>query len=146
MPELSALCDRIVVLRDGRRRRSSSGVDENALWAAATGRERAVAVRPMNAAANPAAPAAQRRDPLVVVVKAIESLIGLVVVIVGGVVFSPRRHGVILFLAPDNIANIVRAVSETGIIAIGMTFVIIPAASTFRSVPFLAFRAWSRRR
>src|SRR6185503_5331537 len=41
--------------------------------------------------------------------------------------FSPRRHGVILFLAPDNVANIVRAVSETGIIAIGMTFVIITA-------------------
>ncbi|TIU61077.1 MAG: ABC transporter permease, partial [Mesorhizobium sp.] len=33
----------------------------------------------------------------------------------------------ILFLNPDNIANIVRAVSETGIIAIGMTFVIITA-------------------
>ena len=33
----------------------------------------------------------------------------------------------ILFLAPDNIANIVRAVSETGIIAVGMTFVIITA-------------------
>ncbi|HST42512.1 MAG TPA: ABC transporter permease, partial [Conexibacter sp.] len=45
----------------------------------------------------------------------------------GGVIFSPRRHGEILFLDPDNIANIVRAVSETGIIAIGMTFVIITA-------------------
>ena len=47
--------------------------------------------------------------------------------VLGGIVFSPRRHGEILFLAPDNIANIVRAVSETGIIAIGMTFVIITA-------------------
>ena len=56
-----------------------------------------------------------------------QSLIGLVVVTIGGVIFSPRRHGGILFLAPDNIANIVRAVSETGIIAIGMTFVIITA-------------------
>ena len=42
-------------------------------------------------------------------------------------IFSPRRHGMILFLQPDNIANIVRAVSETGIIAVGMTFVIITA-------------------
>ena len=33
----------------------------------------------------------------------------------------------ILFLQPDNMANIVRAVSETGIIAVGMTFVIITA-------------------
>ena len=37
------------------------------------------------------------------------------------------RHGHILFLSPDNIANIVRAISETGIIALGMTFVIITA-------------------
>jgi len=56
-----------------------------------------------------------------------QSLIGLVLVAIGGVIFSPRRHGEILFLNPDNIANIVRAMSETGIIAIGMTFVIITA-------------------
>ncbi len=73
-----------------------------------------------------AAPAARRRDPLALLVR-FQSLIGLVVVVLGGIIFSPRRHGEILFLAPDNIANIVRAVSETGIIAIGMTFVIITA-------------------
>lgn len=73
-----------------------------------------------------AAPEARRRDPLALLVR-FQSLIGLVVVVLGGVIFSPRRHGEILFLAPDNIANIVRAVSETGIIAIGMTFVIITA-------------------
>ena len=56
-----------------------------------------------------------------------QSLIGLVLVAIGGVIFSPVRHGQILFLAPDNIANIMRAVSETGIIAVGMTFVIITA-------------------
>jgi ribose transport system permease protein len=48
-------------------------------------------------------------------------------VAIGGIIFSPRRHGSILFLSPDNIANIVRAISETGIIAVGMTFVIIAA-------------------
>ena len=73
-----------------------------------------------------AAAKAKRRDPLALVVR-FQSLIGLVVVVLGGIVFSPRRHGEILFLNPDNIANIVRAVSETGIIAIGMTFVIITA-------------------
>ncbi len=73
----------------------------------------------------PAAPA-KRRDPLALIVR-FQSLIGLVLVIIGGIVFSPRRHGAILFLAPDNIANIVRAVSEIGVIAIGMTFVIITA-------------------
>jgi ribose transport system permease protein len=73
-----------------------------------------------------ATPATKHRDPLALIVR-FQSLIGLILVIIGGVIFSPRRHGVILFLAPDNVANIVRAVSETGIIAIGMTFVIITA-------------------
>jgi ribose transport system permease protein len=56
-----------------------------------------------------------------------QSLIGLILVVIGGVIFSPVRHGHILFLAPDNIANIIRAISETGIISVGMTFVIITA-------------------
>ncbi|MBW8908340.1 MAG: ABC transporter permease [Mesorhizobium sp.] len=73
----------------------------------------------------PSAPK-RRVDPLSLVVR-FQSLIGLVLVAIGGIIFSPRRHGEILFLNPDNIANIVRAVSETGIIAIGMTFVIITA-------------------
>jgi len=67
---------------------------------------------------------AVRRDPLAIVVR-FQSVIGLVLVIIGGIVFSPVRHGQLLFLSPDNIANIIRAISETGIIALGMTFVII---------------------
>jgi ribose transport system permease protein len=80
----------------------------------------------MNVAASPATRVAPKfwRDPLVVIVR-FQSLIGLFLVIAGGIIFSPRRHGQILFLAPDNVANIVRAISETGIIALGMTFVII---------------------
>jgi len=50
-----------------------------------------------------------------------------VLVLIGGVAFSPVRHGQVIFLSPDNIANIIRAISETGIIALGMTFVIITA-------------------
>jgi ribose transport system permease protein len=71
-------------------------------------------------------PAAAARDPLALVVR-FQSIIGLVLVLIGGVVFSPVRHGQIIFLSPDNIANIIRAISETGIIALGMTFVIITA-------------------
>ncbi|MDX8482684.1 ABC transporter permease [Mesorhizobium sp. VK24D] len=82
----------------------------------------------ISVAASPAPAVAtkHRVDPLAIIVR-FQSLIGLVLVAIGGVIFSPRRHGEILFLNPDNIANIVRAVSETGIIAIGMTFVIITA-------------------
>lgn len=67
-----------------------------------------------------------RLRPLDYVVR-FQSLLGLILVIIGGIAFSPRRHGHILFLQPDNIANIVRSISETGILALGMTFVIIAA-------------------
>jgi len=69
---------------------------------------------------------AGRFDPLALIVR-FQSVIGLILVLIGGVAFSPVRHGQIIFLSPDNIANIIRAISETGIIALGMTFVIITA-------------------
>ena len=71
-------------------------------------------------------PSRPRRHPLAYLVR-FQSLLGLVIVIVAGIAFSPRRHGHILFLEPDNIANIIRSISETGILALGMTFVIIAA-------------------
>jgi ribose transport system permease protein len=78
-------------------------------------------------ASEATAPARRRaRDPLAFIVR-FQSLIGLLLVVAGGIAFSPVRRGQLLFLAPDNVANIVRAISETGIIALGMTFVIITA-------------------
>jgi ribose transport system permease protein len=41
------------------------------------------------------------------------------------VLASPQRGGEIIFLSLSNLGNVVRAVSEIGIIAIGMTFVIL---------------------
>src|SRR5271155_2003107 len=81
---------------------------------------------PARAQSAPSPPAWRRIDLFAIAVR-FQSVIGLVLVAIGGIIFSPRRHGLILFLAPDNMANIVRAVSETGIIAVGMTFVIITA-------------------
>src|SRR5438477_5514489 len=84
-------------------------------------------VNAMHDADTPPAGQALRRvwrDPLAAIVR-FQSVIGLVLVLAGGIAFSPSRHGQLLFLAPDNIANIVRAISETGIISLGMTFVII---------------------
>jgi ribose transport system permease protein len=72
----------------------------------------------------PAPATRPRKSPLVYLVR-FQSLLGLILVLVGGIIFSPRRHGHILFLNPENIANIVRSISETGILALGMTFVII---------------------
>ena len=78
---------------------------------------------PRTAAAGAARPATR---PLAHLIR-FQSLLGLILVLIGGMLFSPRRHGHILFLAADNIANIVRSISETGILALGMTFVIIAA-------------------
>lgn len=56
-----------------------------------------------------------------------QSLFGLLAVFVAAVVFSPARNGELLFLTTENLANVVRSVSEIGIIAVGMTFVILVA-------------------
>ncbi|HEY0696001.1 MAG TPA: ABC transporter permease [Kribbella sp.] len=54
-----------------------------------------------------------------------QSVFGLLAVFLAAIIFSPRRNGEILFVSADNLANVVRAVSEIGIIAVGMTFVIL---------------------
>ncbi len=54
-----------------------------------------------------------------------QGYLGLLIVIVVGAVFSPTRYGVNLFLDPPNQAIILRDVAENGIIAIGMTLVLI---------------------
>lgn len=54
-----------------------------------------------------------------------QSLFGLVAVFIVGIIASPTRNGSLVFLSPGNLGNIVRAVSEIGIIAIGVTFVIL---------------------
>jgi ribose transport system permease protein len=55
----------------------------------------------------------------------VQSLFALLVVFVVAIIASPTRNGEILFLSAGNLGNIVRAVSEIGIIAVGMTFVIL---------------------
>ena len=55
----------------------------------------------------------------------LSSLFGLLGVVALAVLFSPQRHGEVLFLTGENLANVVRAVSEIGIIAVGMTLVVL---------------------
>ena len=66
-----------------------------------------------------------RRTEVVAALFRFQSLFGLVAVFVVAVVFSPRHNGDLLFLNSDNLFNVVRAVSEIGIMAVGMTFVIL---------------------
>lgn len=56
-----------------------------------------------------------------------QTVFGLIGVLVAGVVLSPRVDGQNVFLTADNLVSIVRSVSEYGILAVGMTFVIIAA-------------------
>ena len=54
-----------------------------------------------------------------------QSLFGLVVVFVAAVAYSPVRNGELVFLNSQNLFNVVRSISEIGILAVGMTLVIL---------------------
>ena len=54
-----------------------------------------------------------------------QSLFGLAAILVLSALLSPVRHGHNVFLDPDNLLNIVRFASENGVIAVGMTLVIL---------------------
>ena len=54
-------------------------------------------------------------------------LLALVFVFLLCMIFSPRSRGALIFLSIDNQANVLRAISEIGILATGMTLVIITA-------------------
>jgi len=70
-----------------------------------------------------------------------QSLAGLIVVIVLAVVFSPVRRGAIVFLNPDNLTDILRQISEKGILAVGMTLVILSAGIDLSVGSILAYSA-----
>ncbi|RZS43291.1 monosaccharide ABC transporter membrane protein (CUT2 family) [Herbihabitans rhizosphaerae] len=54
-----------------------------------------------------------------------QSLFGLALVFIAGVIFSPNVNGELIFLGVNNLFDIVRSVSEIGILAVGMTLVIL---------------------
>lgn len=54
-----------------------------------------------------------------------QSLFGLAAILIISTILSPVRDGRLIFLAPENLLNIIRFASENGIIAIGMTLVIL---------------------
>ena len=54
-----------------------------------------------------------------------QSYFGLIAILILSTLVSPMRDGRNIFLDPNNLLNIVRFASENGIIAIGMTLVIL---------------------
>src|SRR5436190_3404173 len=77
-----------------------------------------------DATPEPAAAKMTGRD-IVAVIFRFQSLFGLVLVFLGAVIFSPSKDGELIFLSATNLFDVVRAVSEIGIIAVGMTLVIL---------------------
>ncbi|HLL51535.1 MAG TPA: ABC transporter permease, partial [Thermomicrobiales bacterium] len=71
-----------------------------------------------------AVPGEQTRRALDTVLR-FQSVFGLIVILVLAAILSPVRNGSNVFLEPRNLLNIVRFASENGIIAIGMTLVIL---------------------
>ena len=70
-----------------------------------------------------------------------QGYLGLLIVFVLGAVFAPVRDGANLFLDVPNQMNILRYVAETGIIAIGMTLVILIGEIDLAVGAVLAFSA-----
>ena len=68
---------------------------------------------------------AKKRNPWLETALRFQGYLGLLIVFLIGLIFSPVRDGSNLFIDPINQANILRDVAETGIIAVGMTFVIL---------------------
>ncbi len=71
----------------------------------------------------------------------LQVFIGLIAVVILACVFSPVRRGELIFLNPGNLTDILRQVSERGILAVGMTFVILAAGIDLSVGSVLAFAA-----
>ncbi|MGH9755701.1 MAG: ABC transporter permease [Blastocatellia bacterium] len=71
----------------------------------------------------------------------LKPFIGLIAVFALACVFSPVRHGEMIFLDAGNLTDILRQVSEKGILAVGMTFVILAGGIDLSVGSVLAFAA-----
>jgi ribose transport system ATP-binding protein len=123
LPEIVALSHRVVVFRSGESVATLSGdeVTEERILAAASPSAPSRPGSDAPAPASPGAPAGRRLGRW----SKYASLAGLAAVTVLATVFSPVRGGRVLFLNPGNLADILRQVAEKGILAAGMTPVII---------------------
>ena len=125
LAEILTQCHRVVVFREGRvtAELSREEATEERVLAAAAGSEAAPrrddGSRPGPPGAPPPAPPRRSRFAR------FTGLFGLAAVVVLAVVFSPVRGGRPVFLGIGNLTDILRQVSEKGILAVGMTAVIV---------------------
>jgi ABC-type sugar transport system ATPase subunit/ribose/xylose/arabinose/galactoside ABC-type transport system permease subunit len=119
MAEILTQCHRIVVFREGRiaAELSREEASEEAVLAAASGTA-AAAVREERGGGRGGGGGRAK-------LARFTSVLGLLAVVILGVVFSPVRGGRPVFLGLGNLTDILRQVSEKGILAVGMTAVIV---------------------
>jgi len=149
LSEVLSQCHRIAVIRDGRKVGEldrSEATEERvlALAAGATGDE----ARAPGAAApeTPGVPPERRGPPrppgrVRAVLAKYQGGLGLLGVLLLAVIFSPTRGGRPVFLDLGNLTDIVRQVAEKGILAVGMTAVIITGGIDLSVGSILAFGA-----
>ncbi|MBI3981427.1 MAG: ATP-binding cassette domain-containing protein [Gemmatimonadetes bacterium] len=144
MSEILTQCHRIVVFRDGRVTATmdrGEATEEKVLAAAAGAASQAE--QPPADRTPPGAPGAgsgaavRWRTRLA----RYAGLFGLALVLVLGIVFSPVRGGRLVFLDLGNLTDILRQVAEKGILAVGMTAVVISGGIDLSVGSVLAFGA-----
>jgi ABC-type sugar transport system ATPase subunit/ribose/xylose/arabinose/galactoside ABC-type transport system permease subunit len=121
MAEILTQCHRIVVFREGRvaAELTHEAATEERVLAAAAGTGGAAEREEKGGGGRGSGP--PRRAKLA----RFTSVLGLAAVVLLGILFSPVRGGQPVFLGLGNLTDILRQVSEKGILAVGMTAVIV---------------------
>ncbi len=136
MQEILTLCHRIMVFREGRVNAEfdhAAATEENILTAATSSGAATSGGMPGadqgagGGGQEGGGPGQPRRSALRRAFGRLSGVIGLLAVVTLAVVFSPVRHGRPVFLDVGNLTDILRQVAEKGILAAGMTPVIISA-------------------
>jgi len=139
MPEILTQCHRIMVFREGRitATLSRDEATEEKVLAAAAGTAPAGA----EPRGQPGAPPPGARGRWRTRIGRYAGAFGLALVLALGVVFSPVRGGRLVFLDLGNLTDILRQVAEKGILAMGMTAVVISGGIDLSVGSVLAFGA-----
>lgn len=155
MSEVLTQCHRILVVRDGRivAEFDRDDATEEVVLAAAAGAPQGegrdsdlhagrARVAP-DGGAHPPAPPASKSAGAVIRERLARSrgMFGLIAVLLIAIVSSPTRSGRLVFLDVGNLTDILRQVAEKGILAVGMTAVVIAGGIDLSVGSMLAFAA-----
>jgi ABC-type sugar transport system ATPase subunit/ribose/xylose/arabinose/galactoside ABC-type transport system permease subunit len=141
MSEILTQCHRIIVFREGRvaAQLDARDASEERVLAAAAGTTDGAAIGSEPPASG--TPPAGARNRWLERAARYAGVFGLALVLVLGIVFSPIRGGRLVFLDLGNLTDILRQVAEKGILAVGMTAVIISGGIDLSVGSLLAFGA-----